>query len=196
MLLDRKTFFIREQVGFLKLTDAYDILDPQTQQPIGIAKEEPPGWAKFLRVVVDKRFLPTAVNVYEREGGPPVFTIRRRGVFIGKVTITDGRGQPLGYFKAKTFSLTGGFNVFDNMDRQIAEVKGDWKGWNFKFLSKDGRELGVVTKKWAGMGRELFTSADNYIISLGDVEAGKSDAAVLLLAAGLAIDVVFKEGAG
>jgi hypothetical protein len=50
-----------------------------------------------------------------------------------------------------------------------------------------------VTKKWAGLGKELFTSADNYVISLTDISAGNPGASALLLAAGLAIDIVFKE---
>ena len=40
----------------------------------------------------------------------------------------------------------------------MAEVKGDWKGWNFQLLDNEGRELGVVTKKWGGIGKELFTA--------------------------------------
>jgi hypothetical protein len=50
------------------------------------------------------------------------------------------------------------------------------------------------TKKWAGLGKELFTSADNYIISLSDITNAGPNASALLLAAGIAIDVrVFKE---
>lgn len=52
-------------------------------------------------------------------------------------------------------------------------------------------EIGTITKKWAGIGKELFTSADNYIISLSQ----ESDPvlAALLLAAGLAVDTIYKE---
>jgi uncharacterized protein YxjI len=194
MLLDLTTFFIKERVAFAKLTDTYDILDPQSQQPIGIAKEEPSAWAKWLRLLVNKQLLPTTVNVYEREGNPPVFSIHRpMTLFRSKVTVTGGDGQSLGYFKSKVLSLGGGFFVFNAQDQQVAEVKGDWKGWNFKFLTQDGRELGTVTKKWAGIGKELFTSADNYIIALTDGTGSANTAAALLLAAGLAIDIVFKE---
>ena len=48
-MLSRKTYFVKERVGFVKLTDAYDIFDPETQQQIGLAKEEPAAWAKRLR---------------------------------------------------------------------------------------------------------------------------------------------------
>jgi uncharacterized protein YxjI len=193
-LLERTTFFIKERVAMLKLTDTYDILDPATGQSIGLAKEEPPTWAKWLRLVVNKQLLPTAVNIYEYDGQPPVLSIRRGFTFLrSKVRVVAGHGESLGYFKSKLLSLGGGFNVFDNADQQVAEVKGNWKGWDFRFLSKSGREIGTVTKKWAGLGKELFTTADNYVISLTDLGGAGQGASALLLAAGLAIDVVFKE---
>ncbi len=46
--------------------------------------------------------------------------------------------------------------------------------------------------KWV---KTLFTSADNYVISRTDLSGASPAAAALLLAAGLAIDVVFKESA-
>lgn len=83
----------------------------------------------------------------------------------------DRLGKELGHFRSKFFSLGGGFQVLDASDNPVAEIKGDWKGWNFRFLSRDGIELGKVTKQWAGLGKELFTSADNYIIALDEGRA-------------------------
>jgi uncharacterized protein YxjI len=181
-------------VALLKLTDTYDIFDPVTQQQIGVAKEEPPAWAKWLRLVVDKHMLPTTVNIYETEGQPPVASIHRGFTFLrSKIRVVGPGGQALGYFKSKLFSLGGGFYVFDHADHQVAEIKGNWKGWDFKFLNKSGREIGSVTKKWAGLGKELFTSADNYIIALSDLSGTSPEISALLLAAGLSIDIVFKE---
>jgi uncharacterized protein YxjI len=192
-LLERSTYFIKEHVGLLKLTDTYDILDPASGQQIGVAKEEPPIWAKWLRLAINKQLMPTAINIYEIEGQPPVVSVHRGFTFLrSKVDVIAG-GRKLGYFKSKLLSLGGGFLVFDHTDQQVAEVKGDWKGWNFRFLNKSGREIGTVTKKWAGLGKELFTSADNYIISITDPGMAGADTSALLLAAGLAIDVVYKE---
>jgi uncharacterized protein YxjI len=105
----------------------------------------------------------------------------------------SGRGQQLGYFRAKVLTIGPAFRIFDMQDREIGGVKGDWKGWNFQLLGPGGEELGRVTKKWAGLARELFTTADTYVIALSDAAAGLRDVAQLLLAAGLAIDTVFKE---
>jgi uncharacterized protein YxjI len=192
-MLDRQTYVVKERVGFMKLASIYDLLDPDTGAPIGIAREEPPGIVKYLRLAVNNKWLPTVVNVYEREGGEPVLSIHRGvALFRPKVHVTAG-GQALGYFRAKAISIGPSFRMFDTQDREVGSVKGDWKGWNFQLLGPNGEELGRVTKKWAGLAKELFTNADTYVISLGAMAAGRRDVAQLLLAAGLAIDTVFKE---
>jgi uncharacterized protein YxjI len=195
-MLDRKTYFIREHVGLLKLVDTYDILDPQTQAKIGQAREEIPVWSQFMRLLVNKRMLPTTVNVYEGSEEQPddlVFSITRGFTFLrSKVEIIDSHGNEIGYFKQKLLSLGGAFTVFSPQDEVVAIVKGDWKGWNFRFL-KEEEELGTISKKWAGLGKELLTSADNYVINIhGDPDPTTN---TLLLAAGLAVDTIFKERA-
>lgn len=193
-MLTRKQYFIREHAGLLKLSDVYDILDPESKAKIGEAREEISGLVKFLRLLINKSLMPTRVAVYEGADESTrklLFSIRRGvALFRPKIAITDAAGTSLGYLQSKAFSLGGAFRVFTADGTEIALVKGDWKGWNFRFLSGE-TELGVVTKKWAGLGKELFTSADNYIISIN----GAPDATinVLLIASGLAIDTVFKE---
>ena len=195
-MLSRNTYFIREHVGFMKLTDTYDILDPETQDQIGIAKEKPGTFKKLLRLLVNKRLLSTKIFIYE--GSDPddeskiLFSIQRGfTLFRSKVDVFDAGGNLIGWFKSKAFSIGGAFRVFEASGQEVAFVKGDWKGWNFRFLDTEGSEIGTVTKKWAGIGKEMFTSADNYMISLNGEPSQLL--ATLLLAAGLAIDMVYKE---
>lgn len=192
-LFERNTYVVKERVALLKLVSTYDLLDAETGQSIGVAVEEPPGLVKYLRLLVDNQWLPTEVKVYEREGFPPVLTIHRGvALFRPKVDVRTG-GRSIGYFKAKLLSIGPSFRIFDANDAEIGLVKGDWKGWNFQLLSPSGQELGRVTKKWAGLAKELFTTADTYVIDLAQAAVGRKDVAQLLLAAGLAIDTVYKE---
>jgi len=195
-MLNRKMYFIRERVGFLKLADTYDILDPETQTQLGIAKEKPAALVHVLRFFLNKQLLPTKVFVYEGDSPDDpnrlLFSIQRGfTLFRSKVDIMDKSGNVVGWFQSKLFSLGGAFRVFDAAGNEVALVKGDWKGWNFRFLDKSENEIGNITKKWAGIGKELFTSADNYIITLNQESAPAK--AILLLAAGLAVDTVYKE---
>ncbi len=193
-MLDRTQYFVREHVDFMKLSGKYDILDPQTKVKIGEAAEEISGWVKFFRLLIDKKLMPTKFGVYETPDAQNrrlLFSIKRGVAFFRpKVHVFDAAGAPLGYFQAKLFTIGGAFRVFTADNVEIALVKGDWKGWNFKFLSGD-TELGVVTKQWAGLGKELFTTADNYMISIHG--AKDPTMSTLLLAAGLAVDTIYKE---
>ena len=193
-MFDRKTWLVKERVGFLKLVDTFDIYDPASGQQIGIAKEKVSVLVHILRFLVNKRLLPTYVEVREREDGRVILGMRRgMSLLHAHVTVTNDAGRPIGLFKSKLFSLGGGFHVLDGAEQPVAEIKGDWKGWNFRFLTPDGTEIGKVTKKWAGIGKELFTSADNYVISISEGGGQAPEANALLLAAGLSIDIVFKE---
>jgi uncharacterized protein YxjI len=193
-MFDRKTLLVKERVGFLRFIDTFDIHDPLTGAQIGIARENTSIPLKLLRLLINKRLLPTRVEVRERDDTPVLMTLRRSASLLAaRVRVLDAMGTEIGLFKSKLFSLGGGFDVLDATQQPIAEVKGDWKGWNFRFLAPDGGELGRVTKKWGGLGKELLTSADNYIIALAEDRQLPRNTAMLLLAAGLAIDIVYKE---
>ena len=189
-----KTFLIKERVGFLKLVDTFDIYDPSTGAQVGIARENIGILVKLLRFLINKRLLPTTVEVREREDGHVVLTISRGLTLLrSHVTVTDSVGKQIGLFKSKLFSIGGGFHVLDGLEQPVAEIKGDWKGWNFRFLTPEGNEIGKVTKKWAGLGKELFTSADNYMLEITPQVPPDHPLRMLILGAVMCIDLVLKE---
>ena len=53
--------------------------------------------------------------------------------------------------------------------------------------------MASVTKKWAGLGKELFTSADNYVLEIADSVSADDPIRMLILAAVFCIDMVLKE---
>lgn len=193
-MFEKPNYLIKEHASILKVTDTYDIIDPETNAKVAEAKENVSGWIKFGRLLINKKLMPTTIEIKNAQDGTIQYSIKR-GVsfFTSKVEVLDKEQRPLGYFKSRFISLGGHFDVFGANDTKIAEVKGKWTGWEFKFTDTLGVELGTVSKKWAGFGKELFTSADNYMISLSPAAQEKKEIMPLLIIAGLAIDVVFKE---
>jgi uncharacterized protein YxjI len=193
-MFDTRQFMVKERVAFLKLTDTYDIFDLASGAQLGIAQEVVAPLIKFARLLINKRLLPTSIEIRANDGGPALLTIRRGvGFFRTPVQVIDRNGRQIGSLKSKLFSLGGSFEIFDAVGNQTAELKGDWKGWNFTLRRANGEELGKVTKKWGGIGKELFTSADNYVIALNDQTAHSQESVAMLLAAGIAVDTVYKE---
>jgi len=71
-------------------------------------------------------------------------------------------------------------------------LQGKWTGWNFSF-NKNGNELAHVTKKWAGIGKELLTTADNYVLDIDEAAGREVKLKKLIIAAVMCIDMVLKE---
>lgn len=194
-MLTRHQFFVKEHVGLLKTRDAFDIHDVETQEKIGEVQETTPGWAIWLRLVLSKQVLPKTIVIRDLKLEAPVVTLEKGMTFFrSKVYIIDQSGTRRGYLKSKVFSLGGGFDIYDMSDKKVAELKGDWKGWNFTMKDASGKDLGTIAKKWAGLAKEMFTSADNYVISMHPEAVPRGDGVkIMLLAAGIAVDTVYKE---
>jgi uncharacterized protein YxjI len=91
------------------------------------------------------------------------------------------------------FTIGGGFHVYAADGTHFAEVKGNLFGFNYRILTPDRAvELGSVSKKWGGVAKELFTSADTYAVTVSEDLQEQPIAKMLVLAAALAVDMIFK----
>jgi uncharacterized protein YxjI len=192
-VLQQPLFFIKEHVGIFKASNNFDVLDPTTQQILMNCREPNLGLiTKLFRFTDYKRMTPFCIEVTTPDG-QKVLTVKRGfSLFLSKVEVLDERGQTVGFFKQKLFSIGGAFNVLDPQDKVLCALKGKWTSWDFRFMQGE-KELASVNKKWSGLGKELFTTADNYMLSIqGDV-AGNNPVRILIMAAVLCIDMVLKE---
>jgi len=192
--MQKNIFFVKEHVGMFKAANNYDILDPETQQKVMECREEKLGCiTKVLRFTDYKRMTPFEVTIRATDGSVIVQVRRGISIFLSSVQVVDGNGQLIGGFKQKFFSIGGKFDVLDAHDQVVCTLQGKWTGWDFKFTTPDGYELAQVTKKWAGLGKELFTSADNYVLKIADGLPADDYRRQLIVGAVMCIDMVLKE---
>lgn len=192
-VLNRNLFFVKEHVGLFKAASNYDILDPQTNQVIMNCREERLGFfTKMLRFTDYKRNTPFDIQIRTPDGAPVLTVKRGITLFLSKVDVLNEVGQRVGGFQQKLFSIGGAFTVLGSNDQPVCELKGKWTGWEFTFMSGNV-ELAKVSKKWAGLGKELFTSADNYILQISDQVPFDNPVRMLIVGAVMSIDLVLKE---
>ena len=192
-ILNRNLYLVKEHVGMFKAANNFDIFDAQTNEEILHCREERlGGFTKLLRFTDYKRMTPFDIEV-RRPNGRSLIAIKR-GVsfFLSKVDVLDGSGMRIGGFQQKFFSLGGKFDVLGPDDMPLCTLVGKWTGWNFKF-ERSGSVLAEVSKKWAGIGKEFFTSADNYVLSISETVPRDDPVRALILASVLCIDMVLKE---
>lgn len=192
-MFSQSTYFIKQEFALFKLTTKYFIIDPESKKTIAVAAENIGALQKYSRLLIKKQFFGTNVEIKDEATGNIIYTIKKSGFWAPKVSVTDTTGNSIGYFKSKPFSLKGMFDVYDSTDKKLADVTGEFLGWNYTFKDTTGKQLGTVTKKWAGIGKEFFTGSDNYVISLDESLKGTSGMMALLIIAGLAIDIVYRE---
>ncbi|MCA9268861.1 MAG: oxidoreductase, partial [Planctomycetales bacterium] len=139
-----------------------------------------------------KRMTPFHVEIKTPSGEPVVEVKRGISIFLSNVDVLDEHSQRIGGFKQKFFSIGGAFSVLDANDQPLCNLKGKWTSWDFRFMAGDN-ELARVTKKWAGVGKELFTSADNYVLQISEQVPADNPVRQLILGAVMCIDMVLKE---
>lgn len=192
-VLRNNLFFVKEQVGMFKAANNYDIYDPSTNQKIIECREPNLGiFTKIFRFTDYKRMTPFDVEVRTPEGQNILSVKRGFSIFDSRVEVFDELGKLAGTFSRKFFSIGGKFDVLDAQGTVICTLQGKWTSWDFSFM-KGEKELANVSKKWAGLGKELFTSADNYMLTIDGSVAANDAARVLIMAAVLCIDMVLKE---
>lgn len=191
--LTQNLFLVKEQVGAFKAANNFDIYDPSTGQMVMQCREPNLGLlTKILRFTEWKRMTPFDVEVRDMQGNLVVRVSRGVSFFLSRVIVSDEAERPIGQFKQKFFSIGGAFTVLDMNDAPVCTLKGKWTGWDFRFMTGE-TELGHVAKKWAGLGREMFTSADNYVLEINDRIPADNPVRKLILAAIMCIDMVLKE---
>ncbi|MBN9119438.1 MAG: LURP-one-related family protein [Planctomycetes bacterium] len=195
-MLEKNTFVVKEKAKMFSSRNSYEILDEEGKV-IGTAEQATSGLAKLLGMVLGDP--PTQIDFREKteSGEPLVFTVRRAGYLFKKVQVVDAQGAVVGTYKAKRFSLSGGFHVYDKDGKHVAEIRGQLLKSDYTFFQPDGKtEMGKVSKKWAGAMKELFTSADTYAVQIAPAFADQPTVKMLILGAAVAIDCLMSTRGG
>lgn len=192
-VLKKNNFFVKELIGIFKAANSYDIFDPESNQKIIECREPNLGLlTKLFRFTDYKRMTPFEVFVKTPDGSNILSVKRGFSLLHSSVQVFDETGKLVGTFKQKLFSIGGKFDVLDQQDKVICTLVGKWSSWDFRFLQGE-TELANVTKKWSGVGKELFTSADNYMLTINNSVSATDPARILIMAAVICIDMVMKE---
>jgi uncharacterized protein YxjI len=112
--------------------------------------------------------------------------------FLSKIEIKNAQGELIGTIKQKFKLFTPKFIILDTTGTQIAEISGDWAAWDFSIRDVTKSEIGVITKKWAGALKEMFTTADKYMVEINETYTNLEHRAIILSAA-ITIDMILQE---
>lgn len=192
-VLARNRFLIEEQSGLLKASFSYDVRDPDTGEILLRCREGELGRAtKFFRFSEFKRTTPFDLRVFTRDERLVMRIVRDVPVFSSRVRVLDAEDGAIGGFHQKVMSLASVFTVVDAQNLPVCVLKGKPISGEFRLLASEGAVLARIKKQWAGMAKELLTSADHYMLEIDVAVPRDRTIRQLILASALCIGLVVK----
>jgi len=190
-------YIIDERVSAFKFTNVYKIFNTTGQQ-IGIVEQQKvSGGAKAARLLLGSNI--KALQEFKLDikdmNGTILTSIRRGGAGsrggLRNVSLFDGTGNAIATIKLLFSLFTPKQEIIAPNGQVIGRIQGDWKGWNFTITDISGNTIGTINKKWAGLMKEVFTTADKYYVKINPNTVGIYRQAII--AAAITIDMVLKE---
>ena len=165
----------------------YSISD-STGQEILFAHEEK---GSFLKRFFMQNTRPFVINVFNREQ-KLLFKVNRPFRFIWQeCSAVTELGETLGSIRMRWAFFSKKYDITDSTDQVIFTIQSPMlKPWTY-FIYKMDKQVGLITKKWTGFKKELFTTADNFGLQL-DTNASDKEKSLLLSAVFL-IDFMYFE---
>ena len=192
-LLQNNSFFIKEHIGMFKISNNYDIYDTNSKKIILNSREQETDLlTKLFRFDKStKIFAPFNLKITSTNGSRLLSVKKDWSFLYARVCVYNEKDKLIGYFKQQ--NIWGGFsgiqfNAYDIKDKFLFKFKGQY---NFK-LVKDQEDLGSIVKKWK-TAKEIFTSADDYVLEINDAVPKNDFSKYFLLAAVFCIDMVIHE---
>ena len=189
---EHNSFFIDEKVNFLKFENEYKVFNDQAVQ-IGSVKQKLDGGGKVLRLLFNKGMLPFMLEIKDTNDQLLARISRGWTFWMSKIMIHNAQGQQIAIVQQKFVFFKPTFKILNMQNVQIAEISGDWKAWNFTMFDANKKQIGTISKKWAGAVKELFTTADKYNVNIDPAYAADVNNKIAIIATAITIDMVLKE---
>jgi uncharacterized protein YxjI len=192
-LLSRNVLVISQKPKLIEMTNEYEITDEEGG-PVGkIVQEGQSKARKLLRLVTSvDQFLTHRLAVYDGAGAKVLELVRPAKVFKSTVEVHDAAGATVGKIVQENVVGKKRFRLDGPSGETLGSIDAEnWRSWDFAIHDATGAEVGRITKKWSGILREGFTTADRYLLHISDQVAGPLRALMVASAAG--VDTALKQ---
>lgn len=191
-LFDEPVLVVNQKMKVIELTNEYFVFDAAGTR-IGAVAEVGQGNVKKAARFISSldQFMTHAYEIRDAADQVVMRLVRPRKIMKSKFTVELPDGSQFGAIKQN--------NVFGKIrfglevgGETVGEIRAEnWKAWDFHIRDNDDREVARITKTWEGIGKTLFTTADNYAVELK--EGCEGPLRTMAVVAALCIDTALKQ---
>jgi uncharacterized protein YxjI len=163
-LYDQPVLLVSQKTKLIELTNEYAVHDGDGRQIGAVVQVGQSGLKKAMRLVSSlDQFLTHHLEVRDASG-PILVLTRPAKVVKSRVLVQRPDGTPVGEIvQANVFGRIRFDLVADG--QLVGAIQAEnWRAWNFSITDAGGTEVARITKKWEGLARTMFTTADRYVV--------------------------------
>lgn len=192
-LLSHNKLIVNQKAKLIELTNQYFIRDEEGNDLGWVQQEGQSAFRKVLRFLTRiDQFLTIHLAIYNASGEMLIGLKRPGKVFKSRLHVTDPTGREVGQIVQKNVFGKIRFDLVGNAGQNFGQIRAEnWRAWNFAIVDQTENEVGRVTKKFVGVAKAIFTTADNYIVDIHPSVEG--DHRIMVMAAALGIDTALKQ---
>ena len=191
-LFTESILVVNQKVKLIELNNQYSVFDSSGKQIASVNQVGQSTAKKLLRLVSSlDQFLTHKLEISDMKGQVLLRLTRPAKVFKSTVIVSDGTDREVGRIVQE--NMIGKINFSLQVgQQQIGAIKGEnWRAWNFRIEDASGTEVARITKKFEGIAKTLFTTADNYVLNIH--RPLEQPLISLVVAAALSIDTALKQ---
>ena len=192
-LLGHGRLVFKQKVKLIEMNQEFKIWDETGAEAGTIKQEGQSALKKAARLVSSlDQYMSHTLAVYDMSGAKVCELTRPRKIFKSRLTVRDGTGRDAGTItQANVFGKIR-FDLHGAAGESLGQIRAEnWRAWNFSIVDSTEREIARITKKWEGLAKTMFTSADNYVLEVDSGVTG--DLRLLVLASAAGVDVALKQ---
>ena len=191
-LFTESILVVNQKVKLIELNNQYSVFDSSGKQIASVNQVGQSTAKKLLRLVSSlDQYLTHKLEISDMKGQVLLRLTRPAKVFKSTVIVSDGTDREVGRIVQE--NMIGKINFSLQVgQQQIGAIKGEnWRAWDFRIEDASGTEVARITKKFEGIAKTLFTTADNYVLNIH--RPLEQPLISLVVAAALSIDTALKQ---
>jgi uncharacterized protein YxjI len=163
-LYEQPVLVVAQRTKLIELTNEYAVYDGNGSQIGAVVQVGQSAVKKAVRLLSNfDQFLTHRLEVRDARG-PVLVLTRPAKIMKSRVVVQRPDGAPIGEIvQANVFGKIR-FDLVAEGQLVGAIQAENWRAWDFAITDAAGTEVARVTKKWEGLARTLFTTADRYVV--------------------------------
>ncbi|MCG8926806.1 phospholipid scramblase-related protein [Lentzea sp. CC55] len=194
-LFTEPVLVVNQKAKLIEMSNSYVIYDQHARHLATVEQVGQSGAAKALRAFTKMdAVLDVRLEIRDVHGHPLLRVTRPATMWKSKVLVERGDGMPIGeIIQENVFGKVRFSYVCGGMKAGGIHAE-NWRAWNFSLQDHTGTEVARITKTWQGLGKAMFSTADNYVVQFH--RQVPDPLLSMIVASGVTVDTVLSQNQG